>query len=736
MTSHKKISLSAVAIIFITLLLIGLAISLSFVSIDSIKYLGKHSVELDEKNTRDNAKIFFQEITRRTAGQYSTYFKGVESFVDITATQLRKILLSPHNQVSTEIVQNYDLSKTKENFFYELKNQKEYSCFYFGPQKGLYKAEVQMEKLVEMSALIHTIYSLSPQYFVCLWLQTRNKLYLEYPQYSAYAKVEEKALKEYFDDFDTEYETVSKTSHPNFIFTKPYKDITGEVCLDVYKYIYTDDGEFLAAIGIDLDIEHILNTILKNSLFTTLDQNPHLSQNSGNIMEGFIFLVDENGSIIAFPEEYSALLELPKIEYSRLQVYPDMLEINLNESHNANIRKLGKELSSNFRGIKNFNLGNDEYIIAYNRIHGTGWVLCFATKEISLMESVIQTKQTVTKTEYSMIKKSIYISLIFLILSIIIAVLFFRFFLLKPLYHIREKVKEIGAGDFEVSLPETGFIEISELSITFNGLSKELKTYTENLAKEVKQRQSIETELEIAGKLQDSVLPKITDDFINDKYELYSKLIPAKEMSGDFYDYFYIKENVLCAVLADVCGKGITAAFYMSMAKAIIKEESLKATDLDTGKVVERINNTLQNSVNDQPMFLTMYLIFYEIDTGKITYTNAGHHEYILLDKQGKVSFHGEAHNIFAGSFGNIEYQYSEYTLKPGEAIILYTDGVTEAFNQNSIMYGNERLKNTLEKLSKNPISEIIDKTIENIQTFQADDRADDITFIMLRRNS
>ena len=123
--------------------------------------------------------------------------------------------------------------------------------------------------------------------------------------------------------------------------------------------------------------------------------------------------------------------------------------------------------------------------------------------------------------------------------------------------------------------------------------------------------------------MQSSVIPKITDKFKSAKFELYAKLIPAEEMSGDFYDFYYIREDVLSIVLADVSGKGLSAAFYMSMSKAIIKEVCLTLKSLDPSKALNKINKILCKS-DDSCMFLTMYLIFYNINTGNVVYSNAG----------------------------------------------------------------------------------------------------------------
>jgi serine phosphatase RsbU (regulator of sigma subunit) len=734
MSKKNKTKLSTVTIVSISILLIGLTGVLSYISVNSIKYLGKHAIAISRTSTRENTMVLFLEMTRRTAGAYSTYFNAVDDFVEILAVRVKEVLTNStsHDQATSKRV---ELSTFGNHDYYTIKDSQEFNCFYFGesPERGFVKK--QIESIITLNPLLKRIYEASLTYFVALWIQTKDNVYYEYPRYYGYEKINGSAMKKYFEDLLSEYLREQGDIEKKAVWTKPYRDILGDLNIDAYKFVYDDKGDFLAAVGIDLDFTKIQQTIINNSLFSDRHNSTSNEMRSiYNKMEGFIFIVDDEGSIIAFPGKYSELLSLPGIEYDKLKEYPDKLQVSLKESLNSNIRDIAGEIGKNKIGVRNLDLKGENYIIAYSKIVETGWVLCFATLEKSLMTSIESTKKAIHYTEDRMSVRFIIISLLFLVTFIILAVLFFKYYILKPLHRIRSRAKDIGAGDFDISLKESGFAEISDLSVTVNNLTKELKLYTRNLESEVKQRQSIETELEIAGKLQNSVLPKITDEFVSDKFEIYAKLIPAKEMSGDFYDFFYVNEDTLCIVLADVCGKGITAAFYMSMAKAIIKETCLKAESMDIGKIVEKINNTLNDSVKKKPMFLTMYLVFYNIKTGIITYTNAGHGVYAGVDCIGNVSFHGEAHNSFVGFFGDIEYGSSKVKLKSGEVFALYTDGITEACNKNDDLYGNERLKEIFEANCKQKLPDIGDSIFKDVIKFQSGNQNDDITLVMLKR--
>ncbi len=605
-SNRKKLKLSTVVIICISLFLIGLTVTLSYTSVRSTKLLGRNAISISKQSIQENAKIFFLEITRRTAGAYSTYLNSVEDFVDILAIQLKEQFAKKNkkNKIPGKLEQHYN-----PDLYTQIDNEA-YNCFYFGNKSELASAEIQLNQILSVFSLIKAIYHENSVYFQCIWVETSQKIHFEYPKYYEYKKINAESMNKYFKFIFSEYPGTKMSPSKKAVWTKPYKDISGKMNLDVYKMIYSDNGEFIASIGIDLNFSKFLSTITNNSLFSDVHQSlSEKIKSAHNKMEGFIFIAHRDGSILAFPNKYSNILSLPDMGYSKLKKYPDKLTVNLSESQNRDIKLIAEKFKKIDHEAENISLYGEEYIIAYSIIPTTNWILCFATKEQSLMSSVEETKKAIIITENKMTNKFIIISILFLFLFILLAVFFFKYYLLKPLYLIRNKIKEIGEGNFNTSLREEGFEEIADLAITFNNLTKELKDYTNNLEHEIKQRQSIETELEIAARLQTSVLPNITEEFINSKYELYAKLIPAKEMSGDFYDFFYISNNTLCLVAADVSGKGITAAFYMSMAKAIIKEECLKSTSVDTGKTMTRINRTLCNSVKT-PMFLTMYLVF------------------------------------------------------------------------------------------------------------------------------
>jgi phosphoserine phosphatase RsbU/P len=231
-----------------------------------------------------------------------------------------------------------------------------------------------------------------------------------------------------------------------------------------------------------------------------------------------------------------------------------------------------------------------------------------------------------------------------------------------------------------------------------------------------------------------STLPELTKEFLRKEFELSAKIIPALEASGDFYDFFYITDNRIAVLIADVAGKGIPAAFYMAMSKILLKSICMQEVD-DPSRVIARVNKLLSQD-NRSNMFLTAFLFYYDIDSGEIMYANAGHHCSYLLSSKGKVRPFGLLNNMAIGFADNAEYDSESLKLEAGEKVVLYTDGVIEASNPEGVMYG----ENCFEELLKNNYSfdcqKLSDRIVNEIINYEKNKRFDDITVVVLQKNT
>ena len=291
----------------------------------------------------------------------------------------------------------------------------------------------------------------------------------------------------------------------------------------------------------------------------------------------------------------------------------------------------------------------------------------------------------------------------------------------------------MGEGEFGIRFREEGLVEMSELGATFNYLGKELRAYMKNLKDEIKVRQQIETEVKIAAGLQLSFLPKVDKSFERSEFSMAAKLSSAKEASGDYFDFFYLDDNKITLIIADVVGKGIPAAFYMGMVKTLLKNICYQEKE-DPAKALNRVNRILSQD-NSTLMFVTLFICYYDIKTGKMRYANAGHHEAICISKTGVYRQFGTMKGIAIGVTDQRKYISRKTIINKGDTVVLYTDGVIEAVSPNEEDYGEVRFKQLLIENRRLSSENLANKIIESVREFEHDKRYDDVTVITLRRS-
>ncbi|MDR0295531.1 MAG: PP2C family protein-serine/threonine phosphatase [Prevotellaceae bacterium] len=245
------------------------------------------------------------------------------------------------------------------------------------------------------------------------------------------------------------------------------------------------------------------------------------------------------------------------------------------------------------------------------------------------------------------------------------------------------------------------------------------------------------TGLNVARKIQQDMLPRELPALSNrPEFEIHGSMHPAKEVGGDFYDFFLVNENTLAIIIADVSDKGVPAALYMAITKTIIKSSAISGKN--PKEVFETVNNILCEN-NETGMFVTAFLGYLDISSGKFVYVNAGHNLPLLRSKNGNSSgrrfewLKADAGFVLAGMKDTF-YKMHEISLKPGDEIFLYTDGVTEAINREEELFGDRRLFETVNSCVDLPLSELILSAKLKIDKFASGtEQADDITMLALR---
>ncbi len=350
------------------------------------------------------------------------------------------------------------------------------------------------------------------------------------------------------------------------------------------------------------------------------------------------------------------------------------------------------------------------------------------------MISVDVEMKIITSTLLSYIFTAILITVGLVALFMCIFLLFMEFNVVKPIKRVTDAtakfidedmliddtIKEIKTGD-----------EIEALATSFNKMSSDLVDYVKNLASVTAENERIGTELNVATNIQASMLPCIFPPFPNrDEFDVYATMNPAKEVGGDFYDFFMVDEDHIAIVMADVSGKGVPAALFMVIAKTLIKDHTYPGADL--GEVFTTVNDLLCES-NSGELFVTAFEGVLNLVTGEFRYVNAGH-EMPFICKQGEnyTPYKIKPGFVLAGMDGMV-YREGSVMLEPGDKVFQYTDGITEATNKDNQLYGMERLEKILSKNADKQSYKLLPLVKADIDAFVGDaPQFDDITMLCL----
>ncbi|MBO6047980.1 MAG: SpoIIE family protein phosphatase [Erysipelotrichaceae bacterium] len=280
-------------------------------------------------------------------------------------------------------------------------------------------------------------------------------------------------------------------------------------------------------------------------------------------------------------------------------------------------------------------------------------------------------------------------------------------------------------GELEITTGD----EIESLSLIMADMESDINNYIHNLTAVTAEKERISTELNLANRIQADMLPSTYPAFPErEEFDIYASMTPAKEVGGDFYDFFMIDEDHLVLVIADVSGKGIPAALFMMASKIMI--QNIAFLGHSPAKVLELVNEQICKS-NHEDMFVTVWMGILDVNTGIITCANAGHEYPTIRRENGNFELFKDRHGFIIGGMEGMRYRDYEIQLNPGDTIFVYTDGVAEATNTSSELFGLDRMLASLDRAESNDPIEISIKLMESINEFVGEgSQFDDITML------
>ena len=310
--------------------------------------------------------------------------------------------------------------------------------------------------------------------------------------------------------------------------------------------------------------------------------------------------------------------------------------------------------------------------------------------------------------------------LIFTALYLLVSVLVNRL-VVRNLERVNKSLALITAGHLNEVVAVEESSEFTKLSGDINTTVTALRGFIDAAEKRMQE------DLELAAQIQDSALPK-NFQLLSENVELYALMDPAKQVGGDFYDFFYIGPEQVALVIADVSGKGIPAAMFMMRSKTAIK--NFARSGMSPAKILEAVNNTLCEG-NDAKMFVTVWLGILEVKTGHMRCANAGHEYPALMRAGGQYELLKDRHGFVLGGMEDIPMREYEIQMEPGDRLYVYTDGVAEAINGQEEQYGTARMTAQLNRLRNAPQEAALKGMREDIRQFAGEaEQFDDITML------
>ncbi|MBP7117412.1 MAG: SpoIIE family protein phosphatase [Candidatus Cloacimonetes bacterium] len=480
---------------------------------------------------------------------------------------------------------------------------------------------------------------------------------------------------------------------PQPYWTEPYHGESSGVLNASYLYPISPEGQFIAVAGADLSL-------------------PKLTGELANLRldDAIVLLLSKEGSILSHPNQ-------DWIMRQNLQSLASGLA--------PEYRALQDALSNADQGLlrsSKDNKGNAHWI-AFQRVPATAWTF-----------AVVKSEASVTKELRRNLKYQISIMLIGLAL-IILLILSVSISIVRPIKALQVRARKLADGDLDSSIivPKTRD-EVQELAELFNSMTTELKLQIAQQEELSAAKARVESELSIAHDIQQSLLPHVFPPFPNrPEFALYAQMIPARDVAGDFFDFFFCNQQELVLIIADVSGKGIPAALYMAVTRTLLKTAAENADG--PSEALNHVNRVLAEG-NDSCMFTTLFIAFYHLSTGCLRYANAGHLPPLLFCRDGQAMSLPSLGDPALGIVENYTFHEASHALKIGDRLIFFTDGVTEAQDASGNFFGTQRLGDILQGSLEDSIENVQNRIKEELIAFQKGELADDITMLFFSRRS
>jgi len=400
-----------------------------------------------------------------------------------------------------------------------------------------------------------------------------------------------------------------------------------------------------------------------------------------------------------------------------------------NDEYRQKYRKLYEQESDRELVIRDRGyIETDPHITAMVSLKGTDG-------QVKAILCVQRQMSVLARERQTYLNKIIQLLVILVLLVIIGQIVFLHRVLLSPIKQISEEAarfsRENKAAEKKLQQTIRNKDEIGDLAVSIDQMEEQIQDYIGSITRITAEKERINTELKLATRIQAGMLPHIFPPFPQrDEFDIYATMEPAKEVGGDFYDFFLVDDDHLCMVMADVSGKGVPAALFMMASKIRLQNNAMLGRS--PAEILTEVNEAICAN-NREEMFVTTWLGILEISTGKLTAANAGHEYPVLMHANGEFELYKDKHGFVIGGMEGVRYKQYELQLSPGDKLFLYTDGVPEATDANGELFGTERMTAALNEQKNGKPDQVLAQVRHNVDAFVKEaEQFDDMTMLLL----
>ena len=416
--------------------------------------------------------------------------------------------------------------------------------------------------------------------------------------------------------------------------------------------------------------------------------------------------------------------------------YPgrDLIGVN-----NSSLNTLAVKAVNHERGVMLLELEGVSRYVAYAPMSTTGWSVFVILSREEVDSPTAQLKADLDRiSEDASAEADRHVKTSMLLLLAVLAVALFIALLVSlllsrrivtPILDLTEKVRQVEGDNLDFHWDRETGDETQMLARSFESLTERMKSYISDIRSITAEKERIGTELALATRIQADMLPNIFPAFPDRRdFDIFASMDPAKEVGGDFYDFFLVDEDHLALVIADVSDKGVPAALFMMVSKILIQNHAMNG--LSPAQVLEKVNDQICSN-NREEMFVTVWLGILDLQSGRLVAANAGH-EYPALKKAGgHFELVKDRHGFVIGGLPDMTFQEYEWQLEPGSKIFVYTDGVPEAGLSRSDLFGTERMLAALREAEEGTPEQILGSVDRAVAAFVKDaPQFDDLTML------